>query len=91
MPAGRIVSVQLCDVQEAPMDPPRAESLGHRLPPGHGCGDTVGMVRALEAHRVAPRATAVEVISDALLATGVERAARVAADAARDALARAGR
>lgn len=30
----RIVSIQLCDVLEKPMDPLRAESLGYRLPPG---------------------------------------------------------
>ncbi len=43
VPAERIVSVQLCDVRAEPMEPPRAESLGHRLPPGQGHGDTVGL------------------------------------------------
>ena len=47
VPADRIVSVQLCDVLAQPMDPPRTESLGHRLPPGQGFGDAVGLVRAL--------------------------------------------
>lgn len=33
------MAVQLCDVQEHPMDPLRQESLAHRLPPGEGYGD----------------------------------------------------
>jgi sugar phosphate isomerase/epimerase len=89
VPAERIVSVQLCDVRAEPMEPPRAESLGHRLPPGQGHGDTVGMLRALRAHGVAPAVMAVEVISDELVARGVDVAARVAADAARAVLATA--
>jgi sugar phosphate isomerase/epimerase len=89
VPAERIVSVQLCDVQAEPMDPLRPESLGFRLPPGQGYGDTVGLVRALAAHGVAPLVMAVEVISDELVARGVDVAARVNADAARDVLARA--
>jgi sugar phosphate isomerase/epimerase len=89
VPAERIVSVQLCDVRAEPMDPLRAESLGHRLPPGHGYGDTVGLVRALAAHGVAPAVMAVEVISDELVARGVDVAAQVTADAAREVLARA--
>ena len=89
VPAERIVSVQLCDVRAEPMDPLRAESLGHRLPPGHGYGDTVGLVRALDAHGVAPAVMAVEVISDELVARGVDVAAQVTADAAREVLARA--
>jgi sugar phosphate isomerase/epimerase len=89
--AERIVSVQLCDVRAEPMEPPRAESLGHRLPPGRGYGDTVGLVRALSAHGVTPAVMAVEVISDELVARGVDAAARVTADAAREVLAAAAR
>jgi sugar phosphate isomerase/epimerase len=89
VPAERILSVQLCDVRAEPMHPLRAESLGHRLPPGHGYGDTVGLLRALAAHGVAPTVMAVEVISDDLLARGVDVAAQVTADAARRVLARA--
>ena len=88
---GRIVSVQLCDVAAEPMARPRAESLGHRLPPGRGHGDTVGLVRALESRGVAPRVVGVEVISDELVAGGVVSAAHVSADAARDVLDRATR
>ncbi|HEV7932960.1 MAG TPA: sugar phosphate isomerase/epimerase [Actinomadura sp.] len=87
VPAERIVSVQLCDVLAEPMDPLRAESLGHRLPPGQGYGDTAGLVRALADHGVAPAVMAVEVISDELVSRGVETAARVTADAAREVLA----
>jgi sugar phosphate isomerase/epimerase len=87
VPAERIVSVQLCDVRAEPMSPSRAESLGHRLPPGAGYGDTVGLVRALTEHGVTPLVTAVEVISDELVAKGVDTAATTCADAARAVLA----
>jgi sugar phosphate isomerase/epimerase len=89
VPAERIVSVQLCDVRADPMEPLRSESLGHRLPPGRGYGDTVGLVRALTAHGVTPAVMAVEVISDELVAQGVDVAAQVTARAARTVLARA--
>jgi sugar phosphate isomerase/epimerase len=86
VPAERIVSVQLCDVQAEPMEPLRAESLGHRLPPGKGYGDTAGLVRALTAHGITPAVMAVEVISDELVSRGVDIAAQVTADAAREVL-----
>jgi sugar phosphate isomerase/epimerase len=89
VPPERIVSVQLCDVRKEPMQPPRAESLGHRLPPGQGYGDTAGMVRALAEHGVTPAIVTVEVISDELVARGADIAARVTADAAREVLASA--
>jgi sugar phosphate isomerase/epimerase len=90
VPAERIVSVQLCDVRKEPMQPSRAESLGYRLPPGQGYGDTIGMVRALAEHGVTPAVMTVEVISDELVARGVDAAAQVTADAAREVLASAG-
>ena len=86
VPADRIISVQLCDVLAEPMTPLRAESLGHRLPPGHGHGDAVGLVRALDGHGVRPSVVAVEVISDELVAAGVDRAAQTVAEAARQVL-----
>jgi sugar phosphate isomerase/epimerase len=89
VPAERIVAVQICDVRAEPMEPPRTESLGHRLLPGQGHGDTVGLLRALAAHGVAPAVMAVEVISDALVASGVDVAARLTAAAARQVLATA--
>lgn len=86
VPADRIVALQLCDVRATPMEPLRAESLGHRLPPGQGHGDAVGVVRALRDKAVRPRIVAVEVISAELVAPGVEAAARTCADAAREVL-----
>ncbi len=88
VPAEKIVAVQLCDVLEHPMEPLRAESLGHRLPPGQGWGDAVGLLTALRAKGVQPAVMAVEVISDELVARGVDRAAHTVADAARTVLAR---
>jgi len=82
VPAAAIIAVQLCDVLAEPMTPPRTESLGHRLPPGHGHGDAAGMVRALHDHGVAPAVVTVEVISDALVAGGVAAAARTVHQAA---------
>lgn len=76
VPASSIIAVQLCDVLAEPMTPLRSESLGHRLPPGQGYGDAVGMVRALHDHGVTPAVVTAEVISDALVAGGVEQAAR---------------
>jgi sugar phosphate isomerase/epimerase len=86
VPADRVISVQLCDVRAEPMNRMRAESLGYRLPPGQGSGDTVGLVRALARHGVEPRVVAVEVISNALVASGVDIAAHVVAGAAREVL-----
>ena len=88
VPAERVVSVQLCDVRQTPMDPLRSESLGYRLPPGDGYADAAGLVRALQNHGVRPDLVAVEVISDELVAGGVESAARTVADAARRVLSR---
>jgi sugar phosphate isomerase/epimerase len=88
--AERIVAVQLCDVQEQPLAELRAESLGHRLPPGQGFGDPVGMVRALLDHDVRPKVITAEVISDELVAGGVATAAHTAAAASRRVLAEAG-
>jgi len=90
VPTERIISVQLCDVLATPMDPLRTESLGHRLPPGDGYGDAVGLVRALQARNVHPRLVAVEVISDELVSKGVDHAARTVATAARRVLEGAG-
>lgn len=47
-------------------------------------------MRALAAHGVTPAVMAVEVISDELVARGVDVAAQVTADAAREVLGRAG-
>lgn len=89
VPADRVVAVQLADVAEHPMTPLRVESLGHRLPPGQGFGDVVGMVDALVAKDVAPAVVAVEVISNELVRQGLEVAATVTYAAAREVLKRA--
>jgi sugar phosphate isomerase/epimerase len=86
VPADRIIALQLCDVLEHPMQPPRAESLGHRLPPGQGYGDAVGVVRALRDKGARPRVVTAEVISDELVLRGVATAAQITADAAREVL-----
>ena len=91
VPADRIVALQLCDVLEHPIQPPRAESLGHRLPPGQGWGDAVGVVRALRDKGAQPRVVTAEVISEDLVSHGVDSAARATADAARDVLTAAAR
>ena len=49
-------------------------------------GDAVGFVRGLLAHDVHPKIVAVEVISDELVAGGVDRAAKTVAEAARQVL-----
>ncbi|MCW2763332.1 MAG: Xylose isomerase domain protein barrel [Marmoricola sp.] len=90
VPAERNVSVQLCDVRAEPMKPLRAESLAHRLAPGQGYGDTVGWCARWRHTASPPAVMAVEVISDELVARGVDVAAQVTADAAREVLGRAG-
>lgn len=89
VPADRIVSVQLCDVLEHAMTPLRVESLHHRLPPGQGWGDPVGMLRALELHGATPNVVTVEIISDELASMGVDVAATTAYAATRSVLAEA--
>jgi sugar phosphate isomerase/epimerase len=90
VPADAVVSIQLCDVIQAPMEPLRAESLGHRLPPGHGYGDVAGMLQALEAKGVDPAVVTLEVISDDLVGRGLDVAASTTYRAARELLAKVG-
>src|SRR6266487_103274 len=88
VPADRIAAVQLCDVQKEPMQPAplREEGLHHRLPPGRGYGDVVGTLRALQAKGV-DCMVSVEVISDDLLAQGLEVTAKTALTASKEVLA----
>ncbi len=88
--ADAVVAIQLCDVLEAPMEPLRAESLGHRLPPGHGYGDVAGMLQVLETKGVDPAVVTVEVISDDLVRRGLGVAASTTYTAAREVLAKVG-
>ena len=89
VPAEKIVSIQLCDVGEEPMEPLRAESLGYRLPPGEGFGDVLGMVSSLAAKNVVPKAVTLEVISNDLVGRGLDVAAAASYSAARQLLAQA--
>lgn len=65
VPAEKIVSVQLDDVLPLPLNDLRHESRHHRLLPGEGSADLVGLLHRLRRHGVhAP--VAVEVMSDEL-------------------------
>lgn len=69
IPGERICGIQLNDAPAEPMENPVEETLHHRLVPGEGAIDLVGLVRLLdEVGSPAPRS--VEVFSDALLASG---------------------
>ena len=78
VPADKIVSVQICDVQKTalPLEILRNESMHDRLFPGEGFGDTVGFVKMIKEHGVNPRVIGVETISDSKVGTGVEAAAK---------------
>lgn len=78
VPADKIVSIQLCDVQKTalPLEILRNESMHDRLFPGEGFGDTVGFVKMLKNHGVNPRVIGVETISDSKVGTGVQSAAK---------------
>jgi sugar phosphate isomerase/epimerase len=88
--AGRIVAIQLSDVAEHSVPVPREESLHHRLPPGRGHGDVVGMLRALRRHGADPAVVAVEMMSDELLSRGAQAVAATCFRASREVLAVAG-
>ena len=91
VPAGKIVSVQINDVQAHPYAKSilRDESMHDQMLPGTGFGDTVAFVKMLKEKGVEPAVMGVEVISDAILATGVEAAAKANYDATRAVLAQA--
>ena len=91
VPAEKIVSVQINDVQAHPYAKSilRDESMHDRMLPGTGFGDTVGFVKMLKEKGVEPAVLGVEVISDAILATGVAAAAKANYDATRSVLAQA--
>lgn len=75
--AKKVVSIQINDAYERPYAAPvlRDESMHDRLAPGAGAKDTAGFVRMVREAGVSPLAVGVEVISDAILAKGVEKAA----------------
>lgn len=78
VPAEKIVSVQINDVQAHPYAKSilRDESMHDRMMPGTGFGDTAGFVRMLCEKGVKPAVMGVEVISDEILSAGVDAAAK---------------
>ena len=78
VPAEKIVSVQINDVQAHPYAKSilRDESMHDRMLPGTGHGDTAGFVKMLREKGVKPAVMGVEVISDEILSAGVDAAAK---------------
>ena len=76
--ADKIVSIQINDVWERPYAKSilRDESMHDRLAPGTGIGATIPFVKMIKAKGIEPAALGVEVISDAILAKGIEQAAK---------------
>ena len=77
IPAEKIVSVQINDVQAHPYAKAilRDESMHDRMLPGTGHGDTVGFVRMIREKGIEPAVMGVEVISDEILSHGIAAAA----------------
>jgi sugar phosphate isomerase/epimerase len=75
--AAKVASIQINDAYERPYAEPvlRDESMHDRLAPGTGAKDTAGFVKMVKAAGVDPKVVGVEVISDAYLAKGVDKAA----------------
>ena len=85
IPAEKIVSIQINDVQAHPYAKSilRDESMHDRMLPGTGYGDTAGFVKLIRDKGVRPAVVGVEVISDEILSRGVAQAAKENYDAAR--------
>ena len=85
IPADKIVSIQINDVQAHPYAKSilRDESMHDRMLPGTGCGNTAGFVRLIRDKGVRPAVVGVEVISDEILSRGVAQAAKDNYEAAR--------
>ena len=78
VPADKIVSVQINDVQAHPYAKSilRDESMHDRMLPGTGYGDTAGFVHMIREKGIVPAVMGVEVISDEILSHGVATAAK---------------
>ncbi len=78
IPADKIVSIQINDVWDRPYAKSilRDESMHDRLAPGTGIGCTAAFVKMIREKGIEPLAVGVEVISDAILAKGIEEAAK---------------
>ncbi|UEL46873.1 sugar phosphate isomerase/epimerase family protein [Terrisporobacter hibernicus] len=78
IPAEKIVSVQINDVQARPYakEVLRDESMHDRVAPGVGYGDTVGFCKMLREKGIKPNVVGVEVICDEYVEKGVDFAAK---------------
>lgn len=78
IPADKIISIQINDVYERPYAKSilRDESMHDRLAPGTGINATEGFVRMIKEKGIKPECIGVEVISDNILAKGVDEAAK---------------
>ena len=85
IPAEKIVSIQINDVQAHPYARSilRDESMHDRMLPGTGYGNTAGFVKLIRNKGVRPAVVGVEVISDEILSRGVAQAAKDNYEAAR--------
>ena len=85
IPAEKIVSIQINDVQAHPYAKSilRDESMHDRMLPGTGYGNTAGFVKLIRDKGVRPAVVGVEVISDEILSRGVTQAAKDNYEAAR--------
>ena len=91
IPAEKIVSIQINDVQAHPYAKSilRDESMHDRMLPGTGYGDTAGFVKMIRDKGIQPAVVGVEVISDEILSHGVAQAAKENYEATRAVLAQA--
>lgn len=78
IPAEQIISIQINDILSHPYAKSilRDESMHDRLPPGEGVGNIAGFLQMLREKGVQPAVVGVEVISDALVALGIQTAAK---------------
>lgn len=74
--AAKVISIQINDAYERPYASAilRDESMHDRLAPGTGAKDTVGFVKMIKDAGISPKVIGVEVISDEILAQGLDYA-----------------
>lgn len=74
--AAKVISIQINDAYERPYASAilRDESMHDRLAPGTGAKDTAGFVKMIKDAGISPKIIGVEVISDAILAQGLDYA-----------------
>ncbi|GAA5361498.1 sugar phosphate isomerase/epimerase family protein [Streptococcus uberis] len=74
--AAKVISIQINDAYERPYASAilRDESMHDRLAPGTGAKDTAGFVKMIKDAGISPKVIGVEVISDEILAQGLDYA-----------------